>query len=145
MRTIHAHLADPSTGPLATDPVRIEINLALPIFDYTEADQGLALMSADAGRLAGALIDTLPGATVDALLRELLGRKASQLRVRIPGSEFGPEEVPRDPRTEALVAVRAAVRSFRDKAGFIAPEILGDRIEELGEQIDQLTKPWADE
>lgn len=75
--------AQPSYSPPVT-PVVIRIEQEIPDFGSAEgyAERAQATY-ADQGRLlADALYGSLPGGTLDALLAELLERRASMLRVR---------------------------------------------------------------
>lgn len=79
-------------------PVTIEIHIEMP---DVEAHLSRATFASDAKAMAGALIATLPGGTVDALVAELLTRRASLLRVPL-------RETPaRCPRCAELGKVRA--------------------------------------
>ncbi len=84
--TVHVHRAD-ATRSEPVPPVTICIDLAQP--DHNPNADGYArhtqtLFATDAARIADALGQALPGGTLDALLAELMTRRATLFRVRLP-------------------------------------------------------------
>lgn len=80
-KVVNAHRAQ-SLGTYTPGPVTITIHDQLPERDsYVGRDQQAVEMDQQAIELAEALHASLPGRTFDALVAELLRRKASLLRV----------------------------------------------------------------
>lgn len=85
MNEISIHRADGLRAEEQVRPVVIRVDQLQPVF--TSSDQARERFKADADALAEALWSVLPGGTVDALIGELLARRASLLRVRFPQKE----------------------------------------------------------
>ncbi len=88
-KTVHVHRAD-ATRDEPVQPVTIAIDLEQPPYgagwtDY--ARDAKALFTADATKIADALRDALPGGTLDALVAELMTRRAVLFRVRLDAEE----------------------------------------------------------
>lgn len=81
--TVNIHRAD-ATRDQPVPPVVIAIDLTQPVHGGGYEAEARALFADDAHRLADALYAALPGGTFDALLGELLARKACLLRVPMP-------------------------------------------------------------
>lgn len=81
----HVHKAQRTVEEVETVTIHI-----YQTFPDTDPAAALATHEGDASRLADALLDALPGGTVDRLLAELLERRASLLRVRFLATDGGP-------------------------------------------------------
>lgn len=83
MREVNVSRADGSD----VEPVLIRIDHALPDIPGhgpERVEKARAEFAAQGAAIADAIYESCPGGTVDALLSNLLARKASQLRVRFP-------------------------------------------------------------
>ncbi len=87
MKTVHVFRAEPTRPDKPVKPVTIVIAGEQPPSDLWTADAQRYELANDAEAIADALFDALPGATLDALLVRMLERKASSLRVVLPGGE----------------------------------------------------------
>lgn len=86
IREVHIHRAE-GAGPVnQPEPVLIRIDCDMPPHSVGDGyRQRVAdLFAADAKALVDAIFDTCPGGTIDALIAELLTRRSSQLRTRLP-------------------------------------------------------------
>lgn len=78
MREISVYRAQP-TGPVPVESVRISIEKMIP--EHPSLDAARSTYAANAAVIADALVQSLPGGTVDQVLIELLKRKASLFKV----------------------------------------------------------------
>lgn len=92
-RICHVNKAQPiSQSSRAGAPLGPVEAMAIYIDEEIPASEPAALAAtfeADAIRLVDALLDALPGGTVDQLLCELLRRRACLFRVRFPATDGG--------------------------------------------------------
>lgn len=86
MKRVVVHIADRIEPHVYIEPVTIDVSKKLPEVPFADDWELIARARYrdDAKRIVEGLVASLPGATVDALLVELLDRKASLLRVRAP-------------------------------------------------------------
>jgi hypothetical protein len=82
MTEISIYRADGLGPNESVPPVTIRIDKPMPGFN--SSDDARARFKADGDAIAEALWSVLPGGTVDALIGDLLARRASLLRVRFP-------------------------------------------------------------
>jgi hypothetical protein len=87
-QTCHVHKASPT---LRDEPVEsVTIHIDQTASDRWSVEEARATWQGDATRLADALLDALPGGTIDQLMAELMLRRAVLYRVRFPPTDGGP-------------------------------------------------------
>lgn len=79
---IHVYKAQP-TGDQVINDLHLTATKTFP--DLDEPTAGMSVHETDAQFVVSALLASLPGGTIDAILRQLLTHRASLLRVRWPG------------------------------------------------------------
>ena len=83
MKTVHIFRAQPVIQAEPVEPVTIEIHEPIPDVDGIRSVRAAQERFAAQGvALADAIWETCPGGTIDALIAEMLKRRASLFRVR---------------------------------------------------------------
>ena len=84
VRAVAVYKAKPINPNQPTPSLAITAKDEIPNLDHLEnyVERGQAIFRTDAAIIVDALYDSLPGGTLDQILRLLLERKASQLVVR---------------------------------------------------------------